>query len=78
MKKKNEEFEWIEIEKYNVFNYCDKYKNKYYDILKRNNIECLTQVEYYPNNSNKNFYCTIYVQTEDYHKGKEILKQYIC
>lgn len=76
MKKKNENFEWLEVCRYKIDSYSNRYNNNCYNVLKRNNIECLNQLEFYfVDNVDKDFYCTLFVQKEDYERGINLLKE---
>ena len=74
--KNNDDFKWLEVCKYEVSSYTDRYNNELYKKLKSNNIECINQLEfYYVDNVDKRFKCTLYVQEADYEKGIKILKK---
>lgn len=73
-KKINNEFEWVKLYKYNICSYNERYDNKFYNLLKENNIEYFNQLDIYHSQDNI-FNCTIYVQLEDYEKGIELIKK---
>lgn len=77
MKRKiDNDFEWVELYKYNIYSYDKRYDNKCCNILRENNIEYFNQLEMYPvYNVDNSFNCTVYVQLEDYEKGIELLKK---
>lgn len=75
MKKRSDKFEWLEICRYKVDKYMDRYNNTIYNLLKNNNIEVLSQLEIFSiNNVDRKFQCSIYVQQKDYNKSIKLLE----
>ncbi|MDO4282124.1 MAG: hypothetical protein Q4D02_00660 [Clostridia bacterium] len=74
--KKIDDFEWVELCRYKVNSYSNRYNNEYCYTLKNNNIEYLGQLDFYfAGNMENLFNCSIFVKREDYEKGMKLIEK---